>query len=145
MTRRRLFIPLFVVTVAVAAAMPARSREVASADRAATRTSHTITVNLTCGNDKDDWVSDSSLRVVRGDTIDWVLTDSSNVEDFKVKKKRLLGRWLFERGDVMGSRGNPARGNDMKRDARGTYSYEIVGRCRGPEKAIIDPDIIVDE
>lgn len=129
----------------MAASLPARPSASTSDASVARRASHTITVNLTCGNDKDDWVSDSSLKVARGDTIDWVLTPESNVEDFKVKKKRFFGRWLFDRSDVVGSRGNPARGNDMKRDARGTYTYEIVGRCRGPEKAIIDPDIIVDE
>lgn len=105
---------------------------------------HTITVNLTCGNDTDDWVSDSSVTAKRGDTIEWVLTPESNVESFKVKKKNLFGRWLFERSDVEGGPGNPARGNDMKPDAEGLYRYEIKGRCNGPEKAEIDPDIIID-
>jgi len=144
-SRRRAIIPVFIIAVAVAAAMPARSVDRSTGSPTERRTSHTITVNLTCGNDSDDWVSDSSLKVARGDTIDWVLTPESNVEDFKVKKKRFLGRWLFERSDLVGRRGNPARGNDMKRDARGTYTYEIVGRCRGPEKAVIDPDIIIED
>jgi hypothetical protein len=143
--RRRAIVPLFVVAVAVAAAMPARPSTASSGSLGARRTSHTITVNLTCGNDSDDWVSDSSLQVARGDTIDWVLTPESNVQGFRVKKKRIFGRWLFERADVDGAPGNPARGNDMKRDARGRYVYEINGRCQGPEKADIDPEIIVDD
>lgn len=145
MSRRRALVPLLAIVVAVAASMPARAPEETSSGSAARRATHTITVNLTCGDEKDDWVSDSSLHAARGDTINWVLTDSSNVEDFKVKKKRWFGRWLFERSDLTGSRGNPARGNDMKPNARGTYTYEIVGRCRGPEKALIDPDIVIDD
>jgi hypothetical protein len=126
------------------AALPVRSRIDAPISGARLSETHTITVNLTCGNDKDDWVSDSSVTAKRGDTIEWVLTPESDVTGFKVKKKNLFGRWLFERAEVDGGPGNPARGNDMKRDAQGLYRYEIKGRCRGPEKAEIDPDIIID-
>jgi hypothetical protein len=109
---------------------------------------HTITVNLTCGNDTDDWVSDSSVTAKRGDIIEWVLTPESDVESFKVKVKRVfpwIGRpWLFERAEVDGAPGRPARGDDMKPNAEGRYRYEVIGKCRGPEKAEIDPDIIID-
>ena len=141
--RRALLLVLAIVAVALGA-VPSRSRGLPPDLESVRRTTHSITVNLTCGNDTDDWVSDSSVRAIRGDTIEWVLTPESDVEDFKVKKKRLLGRWLFERSEVPGAPGNPARGTDMKPDARGTYTYEIQGRCRGPQKALIDPDIIID-
>lgn len=126
------------------AAVSARPHDPSSEWNPARRSTHTVTVNLTCGDDTDDWVSDSTVEALRGDTIVWVLTPESTVEDFKVKKKRLLGRWLFQRAEVPGAPGNPAVGNDMKADARGTYSYAIKGRCQGSEKADIDPDIIVD-
>ena len=137
---------LLVVSVLAIGAAASSPPELARSAAVSARrlTTHTITVNLTCGNDSDDWVSDSTINAVRGDTIEWVLTPESNVEDFKVRKKRLLGRWLFERGEVPGAPGNPARGNDMKPDAQGRYIYEIKGRCRGPEKADIDPEIIID-
>lgn len=140
---RALILVLAVITVALGA-MPARTRVPSAGAASARLTTHTITVNLTCGDDTDDWVSDSSVTAFLGDTIQWVLTPESNVEDFKIKKKRLLGRWLFERAEVVGGPGNPARGDDMKSDARGTYTYEIKGRCRGSEKAEIDPDIIIE-
>lgn len=146
--RSALFLVLLVTGVTLAA-VPAPSRGLPAGSEPAgaepvRRTTHTIMVNLTCGDDTDDWVSDSTVRAIRGDTITWELTPESNVEDFKVKKKRLLGRWLFERADVPGAPGNPARGDDMKANAEGRYTYEIKGRCRGPEKAEIDPDIIID-
>lgn len=144
MHRRRALVLVIAFAAVVFAAMPSRARAVASVADSARRTTHTITVNLTCGNDSDDWVNDSSVHAMRGDTIDWVLTPESTVEDFKVKRKRLFGRWLFKRSEVLGSPGNPARGNDMKEDAEGRYTYEIKGRCAGPEKAEIDPDIIID-
>jgi hypothetical protein len=143
--RRNPAVILLIAIVAVGvAAVPSRPREFASESGASRRGTHTILVNLTCGNDTDDWVNDSSVRAIRGDTIVWQLTPESSVEDFKVKRKRLMGRWLFERSEVPGAPGNPARGNDMKSDAEGRYTYEIKGRCRGPEKAEIDPDIIID-
>jgi hypothetical protein len=142
--RRSAFLVVLAIVAVVLAAVPARPhRPLAAADSARLGT-HTVMVNLTCGNDSDDWVSDSSIHAALGDTIVWQLTPESTVEDFKVKKKRLFGRWLFNRDEVDGAPGNPARGNDMKSDANGRYVYEIKGRCRGPEKAEIDPDIIID-
>lgn len=144
MPRNRALILVLAIFAVGFAAMPARPREAASKAGARRSETHTITVNLTCGNDTDDWVSDSSVTAKRGDTIEWVLTPESDVTGFKVKKKNLFGRWLFQRSEVEGAPGNPARGNDMKPDAEGLYRYEIKGRCRGSEKAEIDPDIIID-
>ncbi len=110
---------------------------------AARRTVRTIGVTLKCET-QSGWVTDSSLHAAPGDTILFELSDESDVTDFKIKKKRVLGRWLFERNELNGARGRAARGDDMKRDARGTYSYKVEGTCRGGPKAIIDPDIIID-
>ncbi|MBA3853640.1 MAG: hypothetical protein C0503_04440 [Gemmatimonas sp.] len=140
---------LFVV-VALLAAAPWRAPR--SAEPAARRTTHSVTVNLTCGDDTDDWVSDSSLEVMRGDTIDWVLTPASNVTKFKVKRKNKnlfwIDGWPFRRRDLDSdstANNRVARGNDMRPDVKkGVYSYEIIGKCQGPDEARIDPDIIID-
>lgn len=144
MPRRLALFAAVAIVLVTAAAAPSGARPTSTAAGSARTATHTITVNLTCGNDTDDWVSDSTVTAKRGDTIEWVLTPESNVVDFKVRKKRWYNRWLFERPDVPGRPGEPARGNDMKPDAEGRYRYEIIGRCQGPEKAEIDPDIIIE-
>jgi hypothetical protein len=109
------------------------------------RETYTIRVNLSCNDiPSDDWVSDSVVEAKRGDEIVWELTAESDAKDFKVRKKHFWNRWLFRRDNIPGGPGNPARGNDMKDDAEGTYRYEIIGQCQGPEKAFVDPEIIID-
>jgi hypothetical protein len=109
----------------------------------ARRTVHTIGITLKCDT-RSGWVTDSSLHAAVGDTIIFELSPESDVTDFKIKKKRMFGRWLFKRSELDGAPGIAARGDDMKPDARGTYSYQVEGKCRGGPKAIIDPDIIID-
>lgn len=148
--RPRPIIPVLLVCVALLAAAPWRAPR--SPEPTLRRTTHTVTVNLTCGDSTDDWVSDSTLEVIRGDTIDWVLTPASNVTKFKIKRKNKnplwFDRWPFQRRDIDSdstANNRVARGNDMRLNVqKGAYSYEIIGQCRGPEKAEIDPDIIID-
>ncbi len=138
MSRRVL--PLFALVVLLSAFAAHRAPDAATAAR---RTVRTIDVTLRCET-RDGWVSDSALHAARGDTIVFALTSESDVMDFRVKRKRFLGRWLFGRSELVGAPGQPARGDDMKPDANGTYSYKVEGTCQGGPKAIIDPDIIID-
>ncbi len=139
---RRLLVPLALLLGASAfVSLPRLRSDVQGQARLTTRT---IFVTLKCET-QSGWVSDSSLRAVRGDTINFELTQESDVTDFKVKRKTpIFGRWLFRRSELVGGPGNPARGNDMKPKAEGRYRYKVEGTCRGGPKAIIDPDIIIE-
>jgi hypothetical protein len=108
---------------------------------------HTVTIVFQCGGTRS--VSPWQLRIRQGDNVDWVLDDASDVTEFEIVKKRTLQRWIFDDGrPSRGRRGEPARGRGMRQNARGTHAYNIEAMCPGPgnsmQKAVIDPDIIVD-
>ncbi len=108
---------------------------------------HTVTIVFQCAGTRS--VSPWELRIRQGDNVDWVLDESSDVDEFEIVKKRALQRWIFDDGrPARGRRGEPARGRDMRQNARGTHAYNIEAMCPGPggsmQKAVIDPDIIVD-
>lgn len=106
-----------------------------------------VTIIFQCEGTRS--VSPWNARLKQGDQIEWVLDPSSDVAEFEIRKKRALGRWPFQSElPARGRPGDPAVGNNMRMDARGTYAYNIEAMCPGPggsmRKAVIDPDIIVD-
>lgn len=121
---------------------------VAADDAPRARKTVTVTIVFQCDGTRS--VSPWQARLEQGDDIEWVLDPSSDVTEFDIQKKRLIGGWPFRsEHPALGRRGENARGREMRENQRGKkYSYDIVAQCPGPgnsmRREIIDPDIIID-
>lgn len=141
---RRLVVVSALTVTAMAAVAPW-----SAADRAAEarRSSHTIYVTMKCDT-RSGWVSDSALHARQGDTITFALTPESDVRTLvvtpKPRAKIFPGPWPYRTRKLEGAPGRPAVGNDIKPNAQGRYSYNVLGTCQGGPPAKIDPDIIID-
>ncbi|HRN53675.1 MAG TPA: hypothetical protein PK788_09265 [Gemmatimonadaceae bacterium] len=145
---RRLVVVITLAVAAMAAVVPRPAADRgASAAVAARRTSHTIYVTMKCET-RSGWVSDSALHARQGDTISFALTPESDVRTLVVTPKPRAvifpGPWPYRTRKLEGAPGRPAVGNDMKPNAQGRYSYNVMGTCPGGPPARIDPDIIID-
>ena len=123
-----------------------RGTPAAESQQSAAQT-HTVTILFMCEGTRS--VSPWEQHIRQGDDVNWVLDTASDVNEFEIVKKRALQRWIFDNGQpARGRRGDPARGRNMRQNARGTHAYNIEAMCPGPgnsmRKAVIDPDIIVD-
>ena len=111
------------------------------------RETKVVTILFQCDGTRS--VSPWQARLAQGDEIEWVLDPASDVDEFEIQKKRLIGGWPFRsEHPALGNKGERASGREMKENARGTYRYDIVAMCPGPSdsrrKEVIDPDIIID-
>lgn len=147
MSRRMSLLLLPGVAVLVLAALRTAPAPVPAAPELSRAKTVTVTVVFKCDGLRavDPW----QVRAAEGDTIVWVLdTLRSDVTEFSIDRKRALGRFPFQTRPLRGGRGRPAAGRDMKPNASGTYQYNIVSQCPGPgnamQRAVIDPDIIID-
>lgn len=141
MRRRFLLVP---IAAAVALALGAWTSRDGQAPVAGARVVHTVMVTLQCGPGADS-VSPYAIRVRRGDDIVWQLTPESDVERYRINRKTpVFGRWPFAERPLDGDRANPPRGNGVKDNADGRYRYKVIGWCRGGDKEVIDPDIIIE-
>ena len=145
--------------LAAVAAIPSASRSlVASGDlsHAAAGTATTrravvqVTVNARCAgpNSTEITVSPWNVRLQQGDEIEWVIAANANSNNITVSPKS-TSDWPFaSRGPYNAQKGNPARGNGMRANGRGSYKYDITLVCQSgnnpPDNVVIDPDIIVD-
>lgn len=116
----------------------------------APRVPKTVTVTIVFQCDGTRSVSPWQAHLAQGDEIEWVLDPSSDITEFEIQKKRLLGGWPFRsEHPALGRPGQSARGREMREGLSGkTFRYDIVGKCVGPggseRKEVIDPDIIID-
>lgn len=147
MTRHVRLLLLPAIAVLLFAALRAAPAPTPAGGELARAKTVTVTIVFQCNGLRsvDPW----QVRAVEGDTIVWVLdTLRSDVADFSIDRKRALGRFPFQTRPLRGGRGRPAAGRDMRPNAQGTYPYNIVSECPGPgnsmQRAIIDPDIIID-
>jgi hypothetical protein len=145
--RRRFVFALFPALAALAlTALP--SAPVAADDAPRVRKTVTVTIVFQCDGTRS--VSPWQAHLDQGDDIEWVLDPSSDVEEFSIEKKRLIGGWPFRsEHPALGRRGESARGREMRENQSGkTYRYDIVAQCPGPgnstRREVIDPDIIID-
>ena len=147
MIRRLVVVSALAVTAMAAVAPWSAAERAAEASAAARRTSHTIYVTMKCDT-RSGWVSDSALHARQGDTIYFALTPESDVRTLvvtpKPRAKIFPGPWPYRTRKLEGEPGRPAVGNDMKPNAQGRYSYNVLGTCQGGPPAKIDPDIIID-
>jgi hypothetical protein len=129
------------------------------ATQATQTTHHTVTVQIRCASGRiaSSEVSPDPVEMVQGDSLDWTLTDDSDVEEFSIEPQTIRGQtkpWPFadelaaRRGRKRARGGEPARARRMRADAEGRYRYAIVAQCptgQGGEtrEVEIDPDIII--
>lgn len=121
----------------------------------ALRSSVAVTVHIRCDGDRlaSADVRPDPVEMFQGDTLEWRLTDSSDVEDFGIQPQRYPGNakpWPFADAvaGVRGRRQAPLRGARMRGNAVGRYRYAVVARCgatggNGGSEVEIDPDIII--
>jgi hypothetical protein len=92
-------------------------------------------------------VSPWTVSVSQGDSIAWAIDPESRIESIDIAPKK-AERWPFtDRPPYKGGKGRPARGRNMKPDAKGTYSYDVTVTCKVGNKqwkTTLDPDIVVD-
>jgi len=150
-------------TIALAAlalaAVPLLTGALPHAGRSTRLTHHAVTVQIRCADGRiaSSQVSPDPVEMVQGDSLDWTLTDDSDVEEFSIEPQTIRGQtkpWPFtdelaaRRGRKGARGGGPARARRMRADAEGRYRYAIVAQCptgQGGEtrEVEIDPDIII--
>lgn len=145
--RRRLLLTVFPAAAALAlAVLP--SAPVGADDAPRVRKTVTVTIVFQCDGTRS--VSPWQAHLDQDDEIEWVLDPSSDINEFEIQKKRLIGGWPFRsEHPARGRRGESARGREMREDQSGkTYRYDIVADCPGAggstRREVIDPDIIID-
>lgn len=145
--RRRLLLAVLPAFAALAlTALP--SAPIAADDAPRVRKTVTVTIVFQCDGTRS--VSPWQAHLEQGDDIEWVLDPASDVTEFEIQKKRLIGGWPFRsEHPALGRRGENARGREMRENQQGKkYSYDIVAQCPGAggstRREIIDPDIIID-
>lgn len=117
-------------------------------DTPAVRKTVTVTIVFQCDGTRS--VSPWQAHLDQDDEIEWVLDPSSDVNEFEIQKKRIIGGWPFRsEHPALGKKGENARGREMRENQSGkTYRYDIVAQCPGPggstRREVIDPDIIID-
>ncbi len=145
--RRPLLLAVLPAVAALAlTALP--SAPIAADDAPRLRKTVTVTIVFQCDGTRS--VSPWQAHLDQGDDIEWVLDPASDVTEFEIQKKRLIGGWPFRsEHPALGRKGENARGREMREYQQGKkYSYDIVAQCPGPggstRREIIDPDIIID-
>ena len=98
-------------------------------------------------------MSPDPVEMFEGDTLEWRLTDDSDVEEFGIQPQTFPGNakpWPFMDAvaRARGRRRAPMRGARMRANAEGRYRYAVTARCgatggNGGSEVEIDPDIII--
>lgn len=109
--------------LALAAFLPARHE------------SPVVTIHAMCedGHLGDHSVTPEDVTVAQGEDLDWDLNNASTATDMTVQPKH-AGHWPWENDErFKGGKGksHPAKANgkNMKKDAKGTYPYNIELTC----------------
>ncbi|MEX2181606.1 MAG: hypothetical protein WD771_06150 [Gemmatimonadaceae bacterium] len=144
---RRIALTLFsLASLATLAAVRPRVVE----ERQGQPQNHQILVEIICRADggATTTITPWQQRVKQDDTVDWALTEASNVAEFEIRKKQFS--WLFsDAPPYRGRPGHAARAERMKGNQSGKkFSYSVNATCPNADgtssNIVIDPDIIVD-
>jgi hypothetical protein len=115
------------------------------------RARRNVTVHIRCDGARlaASQVNPDPVELVQGDSLDWVLTDSSDVDAFEIEPIDIAGQaarpWPFAEtaGSRRGRRGAPALARGMRARAAGRYAYAVTARCGAGAEVTIDPIIII--
>jgi hypothetical protein len=111
-----------------------------------------VDVTVTCvGNAVSATISPYAIELVKnsqgGESVEWRLLNSPNASEIEIDKKRGKDFPYEVSLPVKGNANKPPKAGGMKRDAEGSYPYNISVTCTPDggtaRKIVIDPDMII--